>query len=103
VLLCRLVQVALSACSSLLSSSTCVDSGFCWVARLVVFGLELGRRLAVWLKKEEVGKYISSVLDFVGPEPMCISSPRSLKVSLMMLIPLTMSFLVMKMNDPLSR
>ncbi len=58
---------------------------------------------AVLLKKDAVGKYISSVLDFFSPCPMCISSPSSLKVSFIISHPVIMSSLVLNGKLPLSR
>ena len=58
---------------------------------------------AVLLKKDAVGKKISSVFDFLSPFPVCISRPSSLKVSFMISHPAIMSSLVLKGKLPLSR
>ena len=58
---------------------------------------------AVLLKKDAVGKYISSVLDFFSPCPVCISSPSSLKVSFIISHPVIILSLVLNGKLPSSR
>ena len=84
--LCRLLEVIW-----LLLSSVVSEDGLGSMASRV--GGD-GSVLRYWLKKDEVGKNMSSVLDFLSPSPVCIWSPISVKVSLIMLVPLTASSLL---------
>ncbi len=50
------------------------------------------------LKKDAVGKNMSSVFDLFAPDPVCICRLISVKVSLIMFAPWIASFLLVKGN-----
>ena len=84
--LCRLLEVIW-----LLLSSVVSEDGLDSMALRVGGDGSVSRS---WLKKDEVGKNMSSVLDFLSPCPVCIWSPISVKVSLIILAPLIASVLL---------
>ena len=87
----------------LFPSRSCVSSaGFVGIIMFGSVELMMGAGV-VCLKNSLVGKYITSVLDFVSPFPTCISKPIDSKILLIISSPLMRSSRLWNMNDPSSR